>query len=56
VFASSCASALELVREGVADIHQQQAFAPIYMRKHQLAVAVVAEQDGGAAAAGEPKA
>jgi segregation and condensation protein A len=56
VFASSFASALELVREGVADIHQQQAFAPIYMRKHQVAVAVAAEQDGGAAAAGEPKA
>src|SRR5258706_11328398 len=28
VFASSFASALELVREGYADIHQQQAFAP----------------------------
>jgi segregation and condensation protein A len=34
VFASSFASALEMVREGVADIHQQTAFAPIFMRKH----------------------
>jgi segregation and condensation protein A len=33
VFASSFASALELVREGHAEIHQQEAFAPIYMRK-----------------------
>jgi segregation and condensation protein A len=33
VFASSFASALELVREGHADIHQHEAFAPIYMRK-----------------------
>jgi segregation and condensation protein A len=33
VFASSFASALELVREGHAEIHQQQAFAPIFMRK-----------------------
>src|SRR5437667_1070462 len=35
VFASSFASALELVREGVADIHQQEPFAPIYMRRHR---------------------
>jgi len=33
VFASSFASALELVREGHAEIHQHEAFAPIYMRK-----------------------
>jgi segregation and condensation protein A len=33
VFASSFASALELVREGYAEIHQHDAFAPIYMRK-----------------------
>ncbi len=33
VFASSFASALELVREGMAEIHQHQAFAPIFMRK-----------------------
>jgi segregation and condensation protein A len=34
VFASSFASALELVREGVIDLHQKEAFAPIYFRKH----------------------
>jgi segregation and condensation protein A len=33
VFASTFASALELVREGVAEIHQKESFAPIYMRK-----------------------
>ena len=33
VFASSFASALELVREGVAEIHQKSSFSPIYMRK-----------------------
>ena len=33
VFASSFASALELVREGVAEIHQKESFSPIYMRK-----------------------
>jgi len=33
VFASSFASALEMVREGEAEIHQKQAFAPLFMRK-----------------------
>ena len=33
VFASSFASALEMVREGYAEIHQKGSFAPIYMRK-----------------------
>jgi segregation and condensation protein A len=33
VFASSFASALELVREGLAEIHQKESFAPIYIRK-----------------------
>ncbi len=33
VMASSFASALELVREGLAEIHQKELFAPIYMRK-----------------------
>jgi len=33
VFASSFASTLELVREGVVEIHQKESFAPIYMRK-----------------------
>jgi segregation and condensation protein A len=31
--ASSFATALELVREGIAEIHQKESFAPIYMRK-----------------------
>jgi segregation and condensation protein A len=35
VFASSFASALELVREGVAELHQKEAFAPIYVRKRE---------------------
>jgi segregation and condensation protein A len=33
VFASSFASALEMAREGLAEIHQKESFAPIYMRK-----------------------
>lgn len=33
VFASSFASALEMVREGHAEIYQKELFAPIYMRK-----------------------
>ena len=41
VFASSFASALELVREGVAELHQHQAFAPLYVRKREAAVEVV---------------
>jgi len=36
VLASSFASALELVREGVAEIHQQEAFAPLFMRKREM--------------------
>jgi segregation and condensation protein A len=48
VFASSFASALELVREGLAEIHQHQAFAPIYMRKRTAVAAVVSEPAQGA--------
>jgi segregation and condensation protein A len=33
VFASSLAATLELVREGQIEVHQQGAFAPIYLRK-----------------------
>lgn len=50
VFASSFASALELVREGMAEIHQHQAFAPIYMRK-RVAVVAAATEPGQAATA-----
>ena len=35
VMASSLAATLELVREGAAEVHQQEAFAPIYLRKRQ---------------------
>lgn len=34
VFASSFAAALELVREGTLDLHQKEAFAPLYFRRH----------------------
>jgi segregation and condensation protein A len=33
VMASSLAATLELVREGQLELHQQGAFAPIYLRK-----------------------
>jgi len=33
VFASSFAAALEMVREGAVDLHQKEAFAPLYFRK-----------------------
>ncbi|HVY59006.1 MAG TPA: ScpA family protein [Xanthobacteraceae bacterium] len=32
-FASSLAATLELVREGLVEVHQDRAFAPIYLRK-----------------------
>ncbi len=35
--ASSFAATLELVREGLVDVHQQTAFAPIYVRKRGAA-------------------
>jgi segregation and condensation protein A len=54
VIASGFASALELVREGLADIHQQGPFAPLYMRKRCPATDPSVET-GGAAAVGEPK-
>jgi segregation and condensation protein A len=51
VLASSFASVLELVREGAAEIHQQEAFAPLFMRKRetpQNGNGVAAEADGAA--------
>src|SRR5215831_6062711 len=48
VFASSFASTLEMVREGVMEMHQQEAFAPIYVRKRQQSGQEAA--DGGVAA------
>src|SRR5215471_17111789 len=49
VFASSFASTLEMVREGVMEVHQQGAFAPIYVRKRQPADNGVADAGGVAA-------
>ena len=37
VMASSLAATLEMVREGLMEVHQQQAFAPIYLRKRDAA-------------------
>ncbi len=37
VLASSLAATLELVREGHMEVHQQGAFAPIYLRKREAA-------------------
>jgi segregation and condensation protein A len=41
VMASSFAAALEMVREGEADIQQQTAFAPIYMRRRTRSAAAM---------------
>src|SRR5216684_7503887 len=49
VFASSFASTLEMVREGVMEMHQQGAFAPLYVRKRQPAENGVADPGGVAA-------
>lgn len=49
VFASSFASSLELVREGVMEVHQQSAFAPLYVRKRPPAGEGAADPDGVAA-------
>ena len=46
VIASSFASALELVREGVAEVHQQEAFSPIYMRKRMAATEIEGDPVG----------
>ena len=54
MLASSFASALEMVREGVAEIHQQQAFSPLFMRKRETPQNGngVAAEAGGAAPTG----
>ena len=49
VFASSFASTLELVREGVIEVHQQTAFAPLYVRKSQQSGREEADRGGVAA-------
>ena len=50
VFASSFAAALELVREGDMELHQKQAFAPLYFRKRpqpSLSDAMIAPDPSG---------
>ncbi len=54
VFASSFASTLELVREGAMEVHQQAAFAPLYVRKRQQPENG-ATDPGGAAAPADDK-
>jgi segregation and condensation protein A len=49
VFASSFASSLELVREGVMEVHQQSPFAPLYVRKRRPVGEGVADTGGVAA-------
>jgi segregation and condensation protein A len=49
VFASSFASSLELVREGLMELHQQSPFAPLYVRKRRRPADEVADPDGVAA-------
>ncbi len=49
VLASSFASTLELVREGVLDVHQQAGFAPLYVRKRPEPGTGVADLPGVAA-------
>jgi segregation and condensation protein A len=44
VFASSFASALELVREGQMDLNQKAAFAPLYFRKRPASAANAAPE------------
>jgi segregation and condensation protein A len=47
VLASSFASTLELVREGVMEMHQQGAFAPLYVRKRRQPASEAADPGGG---------
>jgi segregation and condensation protein A len=48
VLASSFAAALELVREGRLEAHQQGAFTPLYLRKRQHPAASVSAEPGNA--------
>ena len=54
VFASSLAATLEMVREGLVEVHQHAAFAPIYLRKRAPANDATGDS-GSAAAAGATK-
>jgi segregation and condensation protein A len=53
VMASSFASTLEMVREGVMEVHQHAAFAPLYVRKRQAAQNGDAPADVAAPAGGK---
>jgi segregation and condensation protein A len=44
-FASSFAATLEMIREGVIEVHQASAFAPIFMRKRSANLRVVTSGD-----------
>jgi segregation and condensation protein A len=55
VFASSFASTLEMVREGLMEVHQHAAFAPLYVRKRQTAPTQNGAADPGVAAPGDSK-
>jgi segregation and condensation protein A len=46
VIASSFAAALELVREGSMEVHQQGAFSPLFLRKRRIAAEEMAAQPG----------
>jgi segregation and condensation protein A len=47
VFASSFAASLEMVREGLAEMHQHAAFAPIYVRKRMVAREIAPDSSAG---------
>jgi segregation and condensation protein A len=55
VMASSFATTLEMVREGLADVHQLKPFAPLYVRKHQPASEAAGESGGGAESAADSR-
>jgi segregation and condensation protein A len=48
VLASSFAAALELIREGRMEAHQQGSFTPLYLRKRQDAAAGTSAESGNA--------
>jgi segregation and condensation protein A len=50
VFASSFAASLEMVREGVAEMHQHEAFAPIYVRRRMAAEEIAVDSADPSAA------
>jgi segregation and condensation protein A len=48
VFASSFAAALELVKEGQAELHQQSAFSPLFVRRRPAGPHAMSEPGAGA--------